>query len=208
MERRDIARIPPVPRAEWTPAMQDMVAFRQAQNPAPAARPAPAPDPKQPDRGSNVLGLFANHPELGKAYFAFSGYISYRSGIPARHREMVILRVAALRHAEYEWAQHVQMGRAEGITDAEIEAILAWPQQGVFSPIESAMLTAVDELVADARISDATWAVLAAELGTQQLMDLLFTIGAYELLALVFNSCQLQPEGSLREVTPRLPPVG
>ena len=50
------------------------------------------------------------------------------------------------------------------------------------------MVRAVDELVADALISDATWAVLAAELDVQQLMDLVFTVGAYDLLAMAFRS--------------------
>jgi hypothetical protein len=50
------------------------------------------------------------------------------------------------------------------------------------------MLRAVDELVADAEISDRTWAELAGELDRHQLMDLVFTVGAYDLLAMAFKS--------------------
>ena len=46
------------------------------------------------------------------------------------------------------------------------------------------MLQATDELIADALVGDATWAVLAAELDTHQLMDLVFTVGAYDQLAM------------------------
>jgi hypothetical protein len=47
---------------------------------------------------------------------------------------------------------------------------------------------AVDELVRDATITDPTWEALASELDDQQLMDLVFTVGAYDLLAMAFRS--------------------
>ena len=50
------------------------------------------------------------------------------------------------------------------------------------------MLAAADELVADARIADATYAALASSLDTQQLMDIVFTVGAYEVFAMVMRS--------------------
>ena len=59
------------------------------------------------------------------------------------------------------------------------------------------MLRAVDELVADALVSDATWAVLAASLDDQQLMDLVFTVGAYDLLAMAFRSFGIELDADL-----------
>ena len=47
---------------------------------------------------------------------------------------------------------------------------------------------AVDELVRNAMVSDETWAVLASELDAQQLMDLVFTVGAYDVLAMALRS--------------------
>ena len=180
-----------------------MIAFRRAQN---SSSPEPTPvEPTQQDRGANVLGLFANHTALAKAYFAFSGHISYRSTISPRHRELVILRVAVLRDAHYEWAQHVQMARAEGLTDSDIESILAGGEDGMLSPFETVLVQAVDELVTSTRLSDSTWGRLNEEFGRRELMDLVFTVGAYELLAMAFNSFQLQMEDGLKQVTPRLP---
>jgi len=68
------------------------------------------------------------------------------------------------------------------------------PHADGWSPIDAAMLRAVDDLVADAQIADDTWAVLAAELDVQQLMDLVFTVGAYVLLAMAFNTFGVEPE--------------
>ena len=62
------------------------------------------------------------------------------------------------------------------------------------------MLRAVDELVRDAMIADTTWMVLAESLDRQQLMDLVFTVGAYDLLAMAFRSFGVELDADL---TPR-----
>jgi hypothetical protein len=60
------------------------------------------------------------------------------------------------------------------------------------------MLAAVDELVADARVTDPTWAVLADELDEHQLMDLVFTVGTYDLLAMAFRSFGVELDEDLQ----------
>ena len=59
------------------------------------------------------------------------------------------------------------------------------------------MLRAVDELVADAEITDGTWQELAVELDRHQLMDLVFTVGAYDLLAMAFKSFGVELDDDL-----------
>jgi hypothetical protein len=63
------------------------------------------------------------------------------------------------------------------------------------------MLAAVDELLVDAEIADATWAALAAELDRQQLMDLVFTVGAYDVLAMALKSFRVELDDDLRDRT-------
>lgn len=201
-ERRDVARLEPVPRDEWSAEFYE--AMTAMASPAPRPQPSPPADDGQQARGSHVLGLFANHPALAKAYFTFNGHILYRSSIGGRQRELAILRVAAVRDAEYEWAQHVQIGRDEGLTDDEIDRIASGVTADGWSTLDAAVLAAVDELLASARISDTTWAELSAQLDSHQLIDLVFTVGAYELLAMAFNTFQLQLEDSLKLVSPRL----
>ena len=85
-----------------------------------------------------------------------------------------------------------------GIDDDEIARIADGPDAPGWSPIDAAMLRAVDELVADAMVSDATWAVLAETMDDQQLMDLVFTVGAYDLLAMAFRSFGVELDDDLR----------
>ena len=60
------------------------------------------------------------------------------------------------------------------------------------------MVGAVDELLADAKVADDTWEVLAAGLEVQQMMDLVFTVGAYDALAMAFRSFGVALDDDLR----------
>jgi alkylhydroperoxidase family enzyme len=92
----------------------------------------------------------------------------------------------------------VVMAGDVGISDEEVERIAAGPEAG-WEPFEAALLRAADELVADARIADDTWAVLAEQLDQRQLMDLIFTVGAYDVLAMLMRSAGMELDADLRE---------
>ena len=176
-------RIPPLPPDQWGDDVRAGIA---------ALRPASATQElrrsKGGPKGLNVLGTLAQHPTLMHAYHSFNGHILYTNSLDARQRELLVLRVAARRGAEYEWAQHVHIARDAGLTDDEIGRIAEGDHATDWSPLDGAMLRAVDELLADARITDGTWSDLARELDRHQLMDLVFTVGAYDLLAMAFRS--------------------
>ena len=186
-------RIPPLPVREWPPSMRDALA---ALNPPAPRHPFP-PRREGGPKGLNVLGTLAQHPALTTAFHTFNGHILFATTLDVRQRELLVLRVAALRDAPYEWAQHVIQGRDAGLGADEIERIRVGPSAAGWSELDRALLQATDELVADACISDATWRVLAASLDTEQLMDLVFTVGCYELLAMAFNSFGLQLDDDL-----------
>jgi hypothetical protein len=52
----------------------------------------------------------------------------------------------------------------------------------------------VDELHGDAMIANATWAALSALFGSEQLMDLVFTVGQYQLVSMALNTFGVQPD--------------
>jgi alkylhydroperoxidase family enzyme len=177
-------RIRPLPPDQWSDEMRQALA---ALRPADPRHPLP---PRRKDRSKalNALGTLARHPELARAFHTFNGHVLFGSTLEPRQRELLVLRLAAVRRSEYEWAQHVVLAGDAGLEEEEIARIALGPEAPDWSPLDRAMLTAVDELVRDARISDSTWAVLAAELDDRQLMDVVFTVGAYEVLAMAFRS--------------------
>ena len=189
-----MSRLPPVPPAAWPEAMQAALA---ALRPAHPRHPLPPRDPDRP-KGLNALGMLAHHPELTTAFNTFNGHILFGTTLTARQRELLVLRVAARRSAAYEWAQHVVLAGDAGITDEEVRRLRGEDPLDGFDDLERALVAAVDELVDDARIGDATWAVLAEHLDDRQRMDVVFTVGAYDLLAMAFRTFDVALDDDLR----------
>jgi AhpD family alkylhydroperoxidase len=149
------------------------------------------PDRRNAKGAGNALATLIRHPDLAKSFLGFSGYLLSRSTLPPRLRELAILRVASRRGCGYEWIHHVALAADAGLSEAEIEAAGKGKATG---ELDSAVLTAVDELDRDSTVSDPTWAALAQHLDERQRMDLVFTIGTYCLLAMAFNTFGVEPE--------------
>jgi len=145
----------------------------------------------------NIFRTLAQHPKLMKRWLVFGNHVLGRSTLPPRERELVILRIGWLCRSAYEWGQHVRIALGSGLSQAEIDRIPQGPDAAGWSELERALLRATDELHADAFISNETWAALAAHLDTQQLMDLIFTVGQYNLVSMALNSLGVQPEPGL-----------
>jgi 4-carboxymuconolactone decarboxylase len=157
-----VSRIPPLPYAEWDTEALSVIS---------GGRKLPP---------SNAVGLLARHPALARSFLTFNVHLLSASALPAHTRELAILRMAWRRRCRYEWAQHLLIARRAGVTDEQIAQIRA----GEATVINRA----VDELDEDSCLSEETYQTLAGELDDRQLMDLVFTIGTYGLLAMAFNT--------------------
>lgn len=140
----------------------------------------------------NIFRTLVHHPRLLERWMVFGSHVLGKSTLPPREREMVILRIGWLCRSEYEFGQHVLIGRRAGLTDEEIRRIKDGAEAEGWSELEQAMLRAVDELHAEAFISDPTWKTLAEHLSTQQLLDLIFAVGQYNLVSMALNTLGVQ----------------
>src|SRR5258706_1519149 len=109
----------------------------------------------------NIFGTLAHHPKLLKRWLVFGNHVLGKSTVPAREREILILRIGWLCQAEYEWGQHAAIGRQTGLTDEEIRRIARGPAAPGWSEFDATLLRAADELHGDACLSDATWKALS-----------------------------------------------
>jgi NAD(P)-dependent dehydrogenase (short-subunit alcohol dehydrogenase family) len=159
------------------------------------------------DDGASVavldLGAFAHHPALAQAFLVFNGHILMATTFTERQRELLVMRVAARRQSAYLWAQHVFMANDAGITDEEISRIAFGPDAPFWTTGDAALLRAVDELIDDGAIAQATWDTLASTLSTAQLLDLVFTVGAYETIAWMMRSFALELDDDIPELFER-----
>jgi alkylhydroperoxidase family enzyme len=146
-------------------------------------------------RGMNGFGVVLRHPALARAFLTFNNHVATASTLSKRVRELLILRISWLRRSEYEFVQHLTLARNAGLSDAELQRVQLGPEAPGWAGEDADLLRAVDELHADARIQDATWARLSAVFTQEQLMDLVFAVGCYEVLAMAFKTfgAQLEP---------------
>lgn len=140
------------------------------------------------EEGINITRTLANHPALAEAWLGFARYVLGDNTLPPRDRELLILRIGYLCGSEYEWGQHTRIARSVGVTDDEILRVIDGPDAAGWSPLDSALLRAVDELHHDSEVSDDTWAALSAHYDTRQLMDLVFTVGQYNLVSMALRT--------------------
>jgi AhpD family alkylhydroperoxidase len=189
-----MSRIEPLPPKEWPPEMRAALA---------AMRPESATHPTPPREGRpkalNALGMLAYHPGLTQSFNTFNGHILFTSTLAPRQRELLVLRVAHVRRCDYEWAQHTVLARDAGLDVGEIKRVAAGSDAEGWSEPDRALLRSVDELIDTARLSEATWASLRRTLEVPQLLDLVFTVGAYDTLAMAFRSFGIELDADLSD---------
>ena len=141
----------------------------------------------------NIFATLAHHPRLFKRWLAFGGTLLFGGTLPGRDRELLILRTAWLCKAEYEWGQHVLLGRNAGITDDEIDRI-SKEISPEWEPKDRALLQAADELHSNSVISETTWDALAGEYDYQQMIEVCMVVGQYHMVAFTLNSLGVELE--------------
>lgn len=145
----------------------------------------------------NVFRTLARHTSLFRRWLPFMGHVLHKQTLPFRDREILILRIGWLCRSPYEWTQHVQVGLRAGLDEAEIERIADGPDAPGWSAHDAALVRAADELHRDACITDATWSTLAARYTSEQMVDVIFTVGQYNMVSMALNSLGVEIDAEL-----------
>ena len=143
----------------------------------------------------NLFTTLGRHRRLFRGWLRFAGRLMPRGTLPRRDTELVILRVAHLRGATYEWEHHVRLGRRAGIGPDELRRIVEGPGADGWSEREAALLSAVDELDARGDLGDETWERLSTHLDERELIEFVLLVGHYEMLATAIAALRIQPDG-------------
>ena len=182
-------RITPLPRSQWDETVTRLLA---------SALPSGSDEPLR------IFTTLARQPDLFRRWLAFGGAL-LAGHLPARLRELVILRTAYRFNGEYEWAQHLSIGAAAGVTHEELAALGGDLSALSWDPLERAALAAVDETADEGAVGDATWATLAQHFDEGDLVELLMLIGHYLMLTTVLRSLRVQLEPAAAEWAGRIP---
>jgi len=135
-----------------------------------------------------LFGTMAHHPKMLKRFLAFGGFFLNRGLLPAREREIVILRVGWNTNSIYEFGQHTVIGRNCGLRDEEIAALAGEPTRHAWSDRDRGLIAMTDDICANDCVSEPTWQELRAGWTDAELCELVLLVGLYRMVAGFLNT--------------------
>ncbi len=168
-------RIPPLPAADRDDSTQALLSMTG------------------PFADNNIFTTMVRHPRLFKQWVPFGTAMLY-GHLPARDRELLILRTAHRCRCQYEWSQHERIAQEVGVSQREVEQIRHGTDLSDWSPIDAALVHAVDELIDLRRVTDSTWSTLTQRYDERLLIEVLMVVGHYYALGLTLNTLGVEVE--------------
>ena len=147
-----------------------------------------------------VLLTFAHHPQLDDLFSAFNIHLLSTTTLPVKLRQIAIMRTAWICKATYMWSSHLRTSIRCGLAPDMFRPIQAGADDPYFTDFERAVIRATDELVENKKLGDANWRALTSEWNTRQVLDFLFTVGAYVMVAGVMRSAGVERKQELIEL--------
>lgn len=142
----------------------------------------------------NVFRMMANAPASFQGLVAFASSILLQSEFDARKREIAILRVGHVTRSQYEWTQHVRLGKALGVSEGEIRAIAV---DGAVSGLDAEgnlLCRVADEISRDVRLSDEALAAILERYGVRQATELILCVSYFNMLSRFLESTRVELE--------------
>ena len=141
----------------------------------------------------NFASVMVTHPQLYKTLVPLIAKVISGSNLPARDREILVLRTLALYDEVYEAHHHVLIAQNAGMTDAEIGQARAGNGADL-SSFDLSLIHATEELARDQQVSPATWDELAQRYSPVELMEVISLVGVYTLMAMLTKTLGIQLE--------------
>jgi alkylhydroperoxidase family enzyme len=162
-------------------------------------------------RPMTLYRALSNSPGGCRAFLVLADYIRWQSPLDGRLRELAILQVGWMTRSPYEWAHHVKIGYDFGVSDADIEGLIAESEgrESSLDPLAKLVLRGAREMTESHTMNDATYAALEAALPRDHLVDLCLVIGFYSAVVRVLGTLKIDVEPEFQQYLERHPlPAG
>lgn len=129
--------------------------------------------------------LLLHSPPVAEGWNALLGALRSSTTLPADLRELVILRVAVLNEAPFEWVSHEPIGRRAGLTDLQLR-VLRRPdplEEPVWSPVQAAVLAFTDASTTSVTVPDDVFDAVREHLDDRQTVELTTTVAGYAMVS-------------------------
>jgi len=135
----------------------------------------------------NLDRILLHSPSYAKGWNGLFGAIRGQLAVPGKLRELTIMAIGTLNHADYEWAQHEGEFLKAGGTAQQLAALknvaAAIKNDKLFDEAERATLALTDEMTRSIKVSDATMKRIRKLLPDDQVIELIGTIAGYNMVS-------------------------
>lgn len=142
-------------------------------------------------RISPLYQVLLNAPEIAKGWEALLTAVRNRNSLSPAIREMIILRVAVLNRAQYEFDAHIPHAIKAGMSGEKIEALKELLIDPIFTDDEKAILALTDVMTRDIQVSDDIFAPIKKCYNDQEILELVTTISAYNMVSRLLNALHI-----------------
>jgi 4-carboxymuconolactone decarboxylase len=169
------ARIPPVVPGS-RPDLADIEASIRAQR----------------GRISLLYQILLNSPPIASGWERLLTAVRNESQLPAKWRELIILRVAVLNRAPYEFEAHIPHAQHAGMSDGQIGAVRDWrSRESLFDANERLLLELTDVMTREVEVCDELMGRLAALLDPRGVLEAVTTVAAYNMVSRVLCALKI-----------------
>ncbi len=142
----------------------------------------------------NLYGLLLHSPPVAEGWLKLFTAIRQQCTLNGRVRELVILRIAVINGAEYEFAQHVPYALKEGMPQTQIDALRGGDDDAFDDQADRAALAYADSMTRDVHVPDAVFNALKPHFNDRELVELTATIAGYNLVSRFLEALQIDQE--------------
>lgn len=134
-------------------------------------------------RLSSLYATLLQSPPIAAGWLHFLTAVRREGVLEGRYRELVILRVALLNHAPYEFNAHRSHAIDAGISEAKINSLENWVQSQHFSETDRVVLSYTDAMTGKIEVEEAIYDAVRHSFGSREIVELTATVAAYNLVS-------------------------
>jgi len=143
---------------------------------------------KERGRISPLYRVLLNSPEIAKGWESLLTAVRNRSSLPPSLRELIIMRVAVLNRAQYEFDAHRPHAITAGLSEAQIDLILQDKITAGFSAVEILVMELTDVMTRDIQVPDALYDSVKSHFNDREILEVVTTISAYNMVSRLLNA--------------------
>lgn len=139
------------------------------------------------ERGGDIALLYQvllNSAPIASGWEKMLTAVRNRTSVPANLRELIILRVAILNRASFEFEAHVPCAQRAGVSQAKIDSLHQWPRSASeYDDDERLVLELTDHMTRDIEVPDTIMNRVCKRFDHREMVEIIATVAAYNMVS-------------------------